>query len=61
MKLEFHAWKFSRRPGVLAVDTETGVAVIVTSERTPEANQRTAEERLRRLLAEAHSPGGWIR
>lgn len=61
MKLEFHAWKHSRRPGVLAVDTETGVAVVVFSERSPQANQQLAEERLRLLLAESISPGGWIR
>lgn len=61
MKLEFHAWKHSRGYGVLAVDIETGVAVVVSSERTPQGNQKLAEERVRQLLAEAVSPGGWIR
>lgn len=61
MKLEFYTWKHARRDGALAIDTETGVAVVVSSERTHQANQRLAEERLRQLLAEALSPGGWIR
>lgn len=58
MKLEFHLWKHARREGVLVVDTETGVAVVVSSERTPLGNQRLAEEL---LLTEAVSPGGWVR
>lgn len=60
MKLEFHAWKHARRSGVLAIDTETGVAAVVSSECSHQANQRLAEERVRRLLAEAVSPGGWL-
>lgn len=60
-KLEIHAWKSGRRDGVLAIDMETGVAVIVSSERTPQRNQKVAVERLEALLSEALSPAGWIR
>lgn len=45
----------------LALDQDTGVAVFVNSERTHAGNQRLAEERLVQLLAEATSPGDWIR
>lgn len=69
MKLEFHAWPprhaggqqvTKTSAGVLAIDLETGVAVHVGTERSQRANQRLAEERLRLLLSEALSPGGWI-
>jgi protein subunit release factor A len=71
MKLEFHQWPLRRRDGgqhlelsgcgVLAIDLDTGVAVLVTSERSQMRNQRLAEERVKLLLGEAVSPGGWIR
>jgi hypothetical protein len=61
MKLEFHGWKSSRfGNGVLAIDIETGVAVFVKSESSHQGNQKLAEERVKLLLAEATSPGGWI-
>ncbi len=58
--LEFHAWPPQRQggqhvtrthTGVLAMDTETGVAVYVDSERSQLGNQRLAEQRLTRLVA----------
>lgn len=69
MKLEFHAWpprhaggQYTRvTAGILAIDLETGVAALVDSERSQHGNQRLAEERVRLLLAEAVSPGGWVR
>ena len=70
MKLEFHRWPPAKvggqqltemSAGVLAVDLETGVAVVVTSERSQRGNQLLAEQRVALLLAEAVSPGGWIR
>ncbi len=60
MTIEFHAWPPRRvggqqvtnlHPGVLAIDTETGAAAFVYSERSQLANQRLAEERVRLLLA----------
>lgn len=61
MRLEFHTWHSidRKRSGVLCVDTDTGVAVVVRSEGSPERNQKLAEERVRLILAEAVSPGGW--
>lgn len=66
MKLELSAYSAYRSPGrmragVLAMDLETGVAVFVGSERTHLGNQQLAEQRLKVLLDEAISPGGWIR
>lgn len=60
MKIEFHRWPpetrggqqvSSFRSGVLAIDTETGVAVFVDRERSQISNQRLAEERLGLLVA----------
>lgn len=59
MKIEFHSWPPHRYggqhvrqgAGILAVDTETGVAVVVTSERSQRANQVLAEERVGLLVA----------
>ncbi len=64
MKLEISAYRplsKMRAQGALALDLETGVAVFVGSERTHQANQALAESRLKLLLDEAVSPGGWIR
>ena len=36
--------------GVLAIDTETGIAVAVVSERSQIRNKREAERRLREIL-----------
>lgn len=60
MKIEFHAWPPARiggqqtgrvRTGVLAIDTETGAAALVCSERSQHANQVLAEQRVQLLLA----------
>ncbi len=68
MKIEFHAWPPSRiggqritdtRAGVLAIDTETGVAVFVGSERSQRANQILAEQRVQMLLANLPWSTSW--
>ncbi len=59
MKIEFHSWPPRRiggqqtgrvHTGVLAIDTETGVAAFVGSERSQRANQLLAEQRVQMLL-----------
>jgi len=60
MKIDFHAWPLrptggqqvsDKRVGVLAVDIETGLAVVVDSERSQHANKQIAERRLVQLVA----------
>lgn len=65
MNLEFHAWPVTRMGGqhvrrhigVLCLDTETGVAAYVCSERSWLANQKIAEERVGQLIAGVNT--GW--
>ena len=62
-EIEIRAWPPGRYDGnaVLAIHLPTGVAVVCSSERNRERNQKLAVERLGLLLAEAVSPGGWVR
>ncbi len=66
-EIEIRAWPpgsaYSPRSSaaVLALHTPTGVAVVASSEPTRERNQKLAVERVKLLLTEATSPGGWTR
>lgn len=63
LDIEIRAWPpgSSSSKAIHALHTPTGVAVVVRSEASREANQKLAVERLGLLLSEAVSPCGWQR
>lgn len=55
MRLIFHPWSSTlprgrQRTGVLCLDEETGVAVVVFEHRSQMKNQQIAEERVKLIL-----------
>jgi len=67
MRLEYHAWPIRRRDGgqqsgpdgygVLLVDLDTGISVVVTSERSQLANRRLAEARIHYMATQLTNTG----
>lgn len=68
MKLEYHRWPpeqrggqhvTNRTVGILAIDTNTGVAVFVDKERSMHSNKELARKRILQLLVRLLFEEGW--